>query len=486
MTSTNYGDATPTARAAVMTQLRNETSLNSLVTKDRLTSLFDAMSAAAFHERNPNANQEELRPLLDCYAKATALIRDFMKLELGYVQAGAEVFPTLNGRRMARSELSPGQLYLLEFIVRILDKTLSQYRDDESSLWQGMMVMIDEPENHLHPAALLDMLQRMRELVGDEGQIWLATHCLPLLSELEDDEIWTIENGKVQHPNAEQIARTIKLLVGTGNRAERFRERLSAPDQWAATKFISNCIIPPSTVPFTPDDPQLKQLRSRIAECSGDNASIRVLDIGAGRGRLASLLSPEIKNLEYLPVEPDTFLHPTIHGSSEHFLTDKWGIIAGVEAAPVEFDSTVDIAVLCNVLHEIPPSQWCMVLNRTKQLLKNNGVLLICEDQLMPLGERPHRLGYLVLGKKEFMSLFGLERSPPEARHSNDFYKERLLCISVSKDQINPTLETVKNAVQNLKGRMTVEVKRLREANNTATARTGREYGFLSQMLIMR
>ncbi|WP_374759976.1 AAA family ATPase [Acidithiobacillus thiooxidans] len=55
---------------------------------------------------------------------------------------------------------------------------------------------MDEPENHLHPSAVIDLLDAIKEQ-NPHGQIWIATHSIPLLSHYDEGSIWYVDEGSI-------------------------------------------------------------------------------------------------------------------------------------------------------------------------------------------------------------------------------------------------------------------------------------------------
>jgi len=95
-------------------------------------------------------------------------------------------------------------------------------------------------------------------------------------------------------------------------------------------------------------------------------------------------------------------------------------------------DASVDVIVICNVLHEVPLADWLKIFGSDGSLTRvasESGVLLVVEDQVLRVGERAHDFGYLVLDGLELKLLFGGEREATSVRthdHSDDRYKGRL------------------------------------------------------------
>ena len=82
------------------------------------------------------------------------------------MEAGAPYVSLEDGGRHSLSGLSAGELRALTLLIRIA-----------RSLRPGGILLLDEPEMHLHPAQLLGFLEILERLVlDDEGQVILSSH----------------------------------------------------------------------------------------------------------------------------------------------------------------------------------------------------------------------------------------------------------------------------------------------------------------------
>jgi predicted ATPase len=78
----------------------------------------------------------------------------------------------LFGFPLGQSNLSDGQKILLQLCLAI--------HCQQESL-EDLVLFLDEPENHLHPSVIIETIERIKEEVSN-GQIWISTHSIPLLS----------------------------------------------------------------------------------------------------------------------------------------------------------------------------------------------------------------------------------------------------------------------------------------------------------------
>lgn len=151
---------------------------------------------------------------------------------------------------------------------------------------------------------------------------------------------------------------------------------------------------------------------------------LRLLDFGAGKGRLASAIldadelqtRPPSDWLDYVAFdhdakdsEPCRNAIARIYGNSDRrYFNESRELLAAFD------EETFDCAMMCNVFHEIPPADWLGLFEKhgaIVKLLKKDGFLLIVEDMQIPVGEKPHQRGFLVLDTPQIKELFGLKQN---------------------------------------------------------------------------
>ncbi len=94
-------------------------------------------------------------------------------------------------------------------------------------------------------------------------------------------------------------------------------------------------------------------------------------------------------------------MHGLVAQPSESHFASLSELAKECEFAPI------DVVVMCNVLHEIDPSDWVKTLSiDVPPILLEDGYLLIAEDTLLPHGELAHRKGFLVLDDVGVRKLF--------------------------------------------------------------------------------
>ncbi|PWB28904.1 hypothetical protein DCO49_04150 [Stenotrophomonas sp. SPM] len=310
--------------------------------------------------------------------------------------------PMLFGRPVAKARLSSGQMVILQLIAALHAK--------EAGIG-GAILFMDEPENHLHPSVLVDLLRHI-ETSAPQVQVWIATHSIPLLSFINSRNsrsIWSVVDGKATRAGRNPMI-VISDLLGDAENIARLGSFLSLPAQIAVNNFSYQCLMPPAAVLTGPDDPQLRQIREALGKISA-SGDLKIVDYGAGKGRLVDALKEGGSRISYhaydFYVEDGNECKAAIdlyHGShdgryfnSDHSMLGKLG--AG----------TVDCIILTNVLHEIHPDKWPYLFGQGSvvfRLLKDDGFILIVEDQRLPIGERAHSEGFLILDTADLRELF--------------------------------------------------------------------------------
>ncbi|HYD94389.1 MAG TPA: AAA family ATPase, partial [Noviherbaspirillum sp.] len=321
------------------------------------------------------------------------------------------------GRQDFSNALSDGQKVLLKLAVQLH----AQKTDLANAL-----VFLDEPENHLHPAVLNQVIDVLLTEVTT-GQVWISTHSVPLiakLSSLDPACIWYMKDGTVSHAGRKPEI-VLTGLIGNEGEIATLRDFTDLPAKLAANRYAAQCLLDPTTVAPTTRDKQQTQMVGALDD-TATGAKIRVLDYGAGQGRLLAALreAGRLDLVDYIAFD--------IEGNSNAACKREIEAVYGPDEVKNRFFTSisdvitrwgsVDIAIMCNVLHEIHPEDWIQELgpdSRLMELIKNDGFLLIVEDQRIPVGENAHDFGFIVFDTLQFQKLFSFSGDAGE-----DLYKK--------------------------------------------------------------
>lgn len=431
-----------------------------------------------------SSSEEEKQSAVTDYETLKEIVSKFLGVDLSQDLDGN---PTLYGKPIADAGLSDGQIVLLQLCVAIH----AQNKDLDNSIF-----ILDEPENHLHPSAVIDVLQSIYELAPN-SQIWVATHSVPLLAyvaNIDPMSIWYVENGAISN-SGRYPERVLRTLLGDQERLDQLNQFTGLPTQLALLTYAAESLLPPQTLNYGSKDPQISQIQNFISQKSDGNA-ISILDIGAGKGRLLAGLAAELADqgksvtevIEYFAFDPFPSDKKTCEGVISSFYPDTIAryFNSRDDFFSIKEDGCISIAVLCNVLHEIPPKDWVGVFSENdliSRALSEDGYLMIVEDQRIPVGEMAHPLGFLVLNTAHLRTLFAV--TDKDASDGKFLFNDargdgRLKAHFISKSLLcRVTASTVKRAIEQLLATAKSEIKALR--TTAPSYSNGQLHGFWTQ-----
>jgi ABC-type cobalamin/Fe3+-siderophores transport system ATPase subunit/cyclopropane fatty-acyl-phospholipid synthase-like methyltransferase len=386
---------------------------------------------------------------------------------------------TLRGNDLASRErrISEGQASLIELVARL--------HAQEAKLGE-LIIFWDEPELHLHPAAVSQALERL-ERANARGQIWLATHSVPLVAASHPPSLWFVNDNELYWSGKAPEA-LLAGLLGAPHGVERMRNFMDLPVNLAAATFASECLSTSAAVTTSSNDAQLALIRDHVRGFSA-NGKLAVLDYGAGRGRLLRALAEEENanavTIEYMAVEPDA--------DAQKACSELVAEVYGQEGVGRVFSRVEDLRgklaserigaiVMCNVLHELDPAKWISFFkDEAHAVLADNGVLLVVEDYELPHGEMAHEHGFLLLDRPELDVLFPGEGVPPDIVTS-ERRDGRLKAHAIPRARLASISEASRTqAIRVLRDRARDKVRELRKSGESTYA-NGRRYALWTQL----
>lgn len=409
---------------------------------------------------NLDFSEQEKKAALDDYCRLQEIVEKFLRTKIGWDKDG---YSTLFGMPIAKAQLSAGQSVILQLCIAIFAQggTLSNH-----------VIFMDEPENHLHPSAVIDLLDAIKEQ-NPNGQIWIATHSIPLLSHFDESSIWYVDEGSVSYAGRKPEL-VLNGLLGNEERIHKLRDFAGLPAELARNRFAFECLQPPTVVLSDSRDPQIKQLHQQLKIIWEDKVAINFLDFGAGKGRLISYLNEyegvSSSSLNYYAFDSSPqYRDICIRNISTIYDEGESRYHSSIESLRTKLDDHFfDVVVLSNVLHEIEHRKWCSVFQSIMSLLRDDGYLLIIEDCRLPVGELPHQNGFLVLNTLHLKKLFGIPSDETrfiahDARFDSVEDRGRLMAHLIPKKYLNQaTIETIKSAVIEVKSTALTEIATIR------------------------
>ncbi|MBS7256020.1 AAA family ATPase [Flavobacterium branchiicola] len=428
-----------------------------------------------------NVSEEERKEILLQYEKLKSYIKLFLNTDLKRTKEG---YPEIFGKRIGEANLSNGQIILLQFCMALYAQEVNL---------ENVVIFMDEPENHLHPAALIEVLDKIIPHIKN-GQLWIATHSINVLAHFDPSCIWYIDEGKISYSG--DIPETVlKGLLGNEEEIEKLSHFLSLPAQMGSNKFAYESLFYPEVLITGSKDPQVAQIHEIIKDRATKGEKLKVLDFGIGKGRLLSTIyeNERLRNSEitewldfygYDKFEENKKICRKVFediydSSDDRYFNEVTKMLSSHD------EKTFDIIVMCNVFHEVDPNEWLNLFNSVTspfKLLKDDGYLLIVEDQFLAIGEKAHAKGFLVYDELEFKKLFKI--TAVDNYKSNDYRGDgRLKSHHIPKNCINridssSKKESLEVLLQNSKDK----IKDIRR-NASPTFKNGKRHGFWSQQL---
>ncbi len=355
--------------------------------------------------------------------------------------------------------LSPGQQYLIRIAVACFRNKV-----DNNSVF-----ILDEPELHLHPKALIDVVCSLRKTFA-HSQFWISTHSLPLIAYLtanvKNTTVFNIKNGTPELFRSDS-SNLLAGLIGCEDNQLAVQMVLTTPEEYACNKFSVECFDPPQTVGASPNDVQNGIIRQVLKP--GD----LIVDYGAGKGRFFEGLAIDYaeeniaKEIQYFAFDPDDkdaekckSIMNTYGGTSKNYFNDIGGLIKKV-------NSGAEYVLLVNVLHEIDPKYWEEAFRNIDYLLKEDGKLIIVERSELTVGEAPYDNCFLVITQNSANRLFE-EKNVEYNTHPKKEYIARYIInkdgLKVTQDKINQCIEQIQHdsfeKIKSLKGEHTAVSKK--------------------------
>lgn len=428
------------------------------------------------NENTRKQSGEDVAILAERIRGLTELLEAFLGTKLTWDEDGD---PKLFGLPLSSKTLSEGQTVLLQIALSLFFQEGQQ---------KQLIVLLDEPENHLHPHALLEVVDTIRRVCAN-AQVWISTHSISVLAHFDTADIWFAHEGFVERGGNKSLE-VLHSLLGGELGIEELQTFLALPAKASLLRFAAQCLGAPAVADTNIGDPQTSQIAEIIKALATKGRPLRVLDFGAGSGRLLPELAASFdgslaESLDYLAWDQE-FAPRSVECKKrllENYDDGARRHLVGVGSLRGINDGSIDVVVMCNTLHEIAPSNWLQffgTVGTITKLLAPNGFLLLVEDQMLSVGERAHEFGYLVLDSLEIKKLFGA--LPEDADvisegHPNPNYSDRLKAHLVPAWRVgNATADTRRAALIELKSSSLEHVQATQ--GKAEDARAGRRYAF--------
>lgn len=355
----------------------------------------------------------------------------------------------LFGLDAEEAKLSPGQQYLLRIAVACF------FNENHDNL----LIILDEPELHLHPKAMIHMLEQMRDHFRDT-QFWISTHSVELLSyavsAVDSATVIQLDRGQVSllRSNSGKI---IESLLGVQDDNLYLQQFYNLPDQYARIRFAIECLNDADTKGGKKNDPQQELITQMLMP------DAVIMDYGAGQGRLLEQMAMENKELipriEYfafnLPESKDEARCKEImkeNGFGEdHYLNN-------IPQLREKLAKRTSHVFMVNVLHEIPPKEWQGIFQTVYEILEEEGKFCIIERETLTVGEAPYNQGFLMITKNAAGELF----KHYKLDHHSD--NKHIVRYVIEKEELkNISVDHVKKAVEMIRDDSFKQIRTIKE-----------------------
>jgi predicted ATPase len=151
----------------------------------------------------------------------------------------SNILPVFRNRVFNPDELSHGEKVLMTWAIML----------HRQKAWlAGAQILIDEPENHLHPDVCIKAIEALQtRILGPGGQIWIATHSVPLIAYAGLDSVHLVDNGSLQYAGNQIDLVLNRLLGGTAGR-DRLHALMADASELAFEVYAAQCLLPPGVV----------------------------------------------------------------------------------------------------------------------------------------------------------------------------------------------------------------------------------------------
>lgn len=441
------------------------------------------LSYSSFMSKHPDWQKDpNLRKQSKKSEDFNKLLSLFLNTKLDYkaLQSPMLAEPIIFNRPFNGEEISQGQRILLSWLISLFE---------QSESYSETIIFIDEPELHTHPDAIVQALTSFRDdVLGEHGQIWIATHSVPIITFAGTESLYLVEDGKIEYAG-NKIDKVMNRLLGGDNGRLNLIEMLADADQVGFCSFAANCLTAPGVADEKDEDFQQTQFCNIAMDKAAKGEELKILEFGAGKGRMAYALGQEKNKKEYKGCLIKYYAYDPGDQNKDQCIENLMTFYGAGEKGDIEKYYTNDIReltaaggqrfhaiVMCNVFHEIPYEYWIRELKRIEALLEEDGVLIIMEDQRMRLGEMPHKKGFIVFDQIGLINLFNDTERKIKLIDSQK--KGRLTAFEIPKPLIsNATTESIIRALDDISQKAMDNIEKMRAGVDTSS-RAGRKHAF--------
>lgn len=370
-------------------------------------------------------------------------------------------------------QMSPGELALFYLCILLI---IIKYNKDES---QKLVVLLDEPELHLHPKAFINFIDYLKNEEAVE-MCCIATHSIFLIPLFDFYEIIHIEKGMIQAYDSKLYSDIFENIIGEN---ERLSDFLISRDTWKYYQFIAECFYLPTVVEkISTKDEQFLKFLNYIKALGKLEKNITILDFGAGGGRLGKTINKMGESENYIRRKIKYFYYDRYQKKPSDLDCEAFSSIDEIQVNNKKFNCVI----LMNVLHEIDVNEWEKTFLEIYNILEDDGYLLIFEVIALLHGEQPYGdNGYILLGEEQIRKLFMKSDismiNLKNTDKSHMFIIPKTIVKNVSKGSILSAIQSLKKSLYEELKKQYLFRKTAAHKKEKVSQQVIKNYGFLSQ-----
>lgn len=288
-----------------------------------------------------------------------------------------------------------------------------------------LLLLVDEIENHCHPALASRFIHVLEHMLPPWAMLIATTHSPSIIAGVEPASRVVMVHSSEMDKGANQLlvssenasaARILHELYGTDSRinATALLRDLDAATSGEVLVYARQCMREAHALGGSaPADPQRAFLAGVIHRQRPESGLCRILDIGAGQGRLIQGLRQDIAPqagpvLVFDAVEPKEECQQVLRRLSDDETPSavRLNRVYG-DAADVPSDQHYDLILFHNVVHELPADRIVSVFGCALERLDIGGAVNVLEQAILPFGEKQYFV-FTASALAEFFSRIGL------------------------------------------------------------------------------
>jgi len=326
---------------------------------------------------------------VEVWSKIVSSFKKVFDKELAgeYKKEGGRVGLKLSSGVSAFHTLSTGEL---EFISLLRDLLTEPEVD---------LFLIDEIDAHFHPDLQYKLVSEINDIIQGK-YLLLTTHSPSLMLSVEPQNLFYLRKSNEVKPGENQIiclSEDFKLMESVSEMYGGFVSDIRLANQYTQSasydliKYASECLEDSAVLgeeKSNDADPQTTSLRANLLGLP-DNS--KIIEIGAGRGRLLEAFSKindeQLAKLNYVGIDCNADNLDDLNTFAE-MLGIKSKFKSFETKIKIDGTDNFDLCILANVIHEVGPDELIKFFNDIIKVANQHSKIIILEILELAVGEK--------------------------------------------------------------------------------------------------